>query len=1404
MAQSYVSNINFREQRFIGSSMTYDGVPVDVPAPGPFLSNISISSQVPNPETSVCTMTVVGVPGQDPDGTIYSGQFRVKRNVSTGNPVITVSGTGLTNSQLSIIRSSIFLVETPASNGIDDIATFTVNLTPIASSGIREFTVNIPFEDSNVDVPSNNIVIPFLNFDGSNAPPSSFPNPIIVSVDNGELSINAGNIRQTVPAISIQRNWPTSRNVTLASISYNNVSPLDYTLRLDVIEDFTNREGIRLVPANLTPLPFTDGTITTDLNLNMNAFIGLWRLPSGSAGGASFPYRESSIYRRLKYSIRYGIGRYLNGVLQSGDMLRYYIYSAESVELSSLVTGTGNNRKVSMYYNCNDSGAAVRRPFNLQNQTGSVFVSVTLNIDRTNSLNNYFELVGYHNGPATFRYEDFSNDMTVKDFVAEVRSRLLSQYPLWHNGLSFNIVTIYQYGRMGDVRSESITDLASSPNTPNSIVFVLEPEDANSSQFQREFIPHDLVTDPSNPVRKTFREFEQWLIQTFGSYGLILEWFIPNTTEWRELALIPFGLSLADTYVNLVQNRVQYGHSIVSDPQCLLDISSDSTHFSQYNANLLLQGTPIIVNTQTNTTIQQVATNITTQLNAVIANSSVRGSYPSYTMLPPRLQVNCSVPVSFYGNLPSANLLAPQTPNGSDVSVFAYGPSLWTRYFRPPNTLQLSEGNSVVNTFSKFNLTGVFSVATQVQGDAFTTLGDFVNLINTNLSDYITASLVDSNYGNSIILLNSSPISPWDIVTQGNINMNAQAEIPYVRRYQLSQYSTLVSLVNAIQTDWASNIDVSINTATSQHSDARPLRLISPFTTSDIRSNPLPKTLNGTVTNISNVLIPTENVTISYSIAFASNGGPGGPPGGGGTITSGIQVALGGYEKDGVFYPYTAPNAFFEPVYNTVFPINFTTIDADVVYLLVKSRTTEDSVTTYASTASCYSGLVRYSNGYNPYSINAFVPTDSKFTSVWTEQGLGVPVTISVPVYSTLMDVTIEDSCILDSITLKITNKPAELDQFGFLAVNRTNNTKSQTESKVARVFGLVLDNRGSWDVLISPEATLTLDPSGTIPHLGSYYNRNVFDDDESYDFSITTNLPPEVSNAISLIPVPGNPQVWILRIEHAVKRYLASLLAQNDDEESLVGCYLNVDILVKGRTTEVEGTARVTIYHDYTCVYDIGLCDFFWNLIDPPKPTGPEIIQNRIEVAYETLVDCSNLTTPINYNIAVNAPILITATNIPTFKNGNALLLIKSSYTPEVQGFYFPVGNQLDVLQFASCSSLNSNLPLMQRLNREFLLLPDRTSPITDIFEIRNLLNSESSYLYVKPQFSFPPDDNIKDCSNNEIVVVGIGYTFKNWVNGVREDDVVIGLNLLFPQGLFTSPEVDICYRYYYNQKET
>jgi hypothetical protein len=193
---------------------------------------------------------------------------------------------------------------------------------------------------------------------------------------------------------------------------------------------------------------------------------------------------------------------------------------------------------------------------------------------------------------------------------------------------------------------------------------------------------------------------------------------------------------------------------------------------------------------------------------------------------------------------------------------------------------------------------------------------------------------------------------------------------------------------------------------------------------------------------------------------------------------------------------------------------------------------------------------------------------------------------------------------------------------------------------------------------------------------MNASYDRTIYDDDEGYDFTFNdiTAIPSSIRNAISLSPVPNYPQVWVLRIEPAVKQYLAGL-RESAPAGSNVGCQLTVDMLVTGRTTGVRGIARVVIYYDYTCVYDVGLCDYFWNLQDPPQPNGPEIIQNQLEILYQPLVDCDALNNGGSNggNVELDIVWLTRIHHLPTFPNGNALLLMKSHLTSEIDGFFMP-----------------------------------------------------------------------------------------------------------------------------------
>lgn len=695
---------------------------------------------------------------------------------------------------------------------------------------------------------------------------------------------------------------------------------------------------------------------------------------------------------------------------------------------------------------------------------------------------------------------------------------------------------------------------------------------------------------------------------------------------------------------------------------------------------------------------------------------------------------------------------------------------------------------------------GSYSVAL----DGTVDIADLVQSLNSNLSGLFAAAVLDNQYATSDAdtLVNNGPIDVS--ISSGTAVFEVEFSARILQEYSFVQYPTLPGLVTAINAYWSSRgVTVSINPEALSH----PTEGIS----DNLQDNTalggenaynITFFLAGFVHAIDTPAPPVEYVTFNFNIRFAVGGNP--------NDAAGIQVALGGYESNGVLFANDAPNTFFEPPYNTLFPIEFTVHDADTIYLLVRTRENLAG-TIFTSEIQNYAGSARFNNGSPAQSLVPIIPTDPEFTAAWTETNLGNPPASQVPVVLTIsgganqVDVFIDERQISDSIHVTIHNIPSELNDFGFLAINRSNLSGSMTESRDGRTFGLALDNRGIWDVLIGPEAELRKATSGEFDYLGSSYERTILDDDEAYDFSFYgSSLPTQISSAISLIPVPGYPQVWVLRIERGIKDYLA---AQRDsvDRTSSDGCSIDIDMLVTGRVTGVQGICRVTVFYDVYCVFDTELCDAFWNLTDPPEPSGPPLIENQLVFEYESLIDCSRLDINSNDpNTDLSVPMLMNIRHIPMFENGNALLLIKSFYTAEIQGFYFPIGEDLSNLQFEDCSTVADNQSLSSRLNKTLLYLPNQTNPITDPFAIESLLATETSYMYIKPAFQFPVSDPLRDCGPNEVVIVGIGYQFKNWTNGLREDDVLFGVRMVIPGGVFVAPELQICCRYYYDQLET
>jgi hypothetical protein len=241
-----------------------------------------------------------------------------------------------------------------------------------------------------------------------------------------------------------------------------------------------------------------------------------------------------------------------------------------------------------------------------------------------------------------------------------------------------------------------------------------------------------------------------------------------------------------------------------------------------------------------------------------------------------------------------------------------------------------------------------------------------------------------------------------------------------------------------------------------------------------------------------------------------------------------------------------------------LFPIEFNTTEADVVYLLLRTRKKINGVDTYVTDPTCYTGLAKYSNGYVSQALQAYTPNQSVFINAWNES-FGKPAVVPVTLYASKTAVVFEDICNLDSLNVLIINKPAAIDQVGFLAINKTNNRFSQAESKVGLVYGLVLDNRGAWDILISPESILQNSNSGSIVYDNKSFSRQILDDDEGYDI-VVTSIDAAFAKYVTLTQVPNSPQVWVMQIDPNVKRILRQRRANITNQNNLNGCSIDVD----------------------------------------------------------------------------------------------------------------------------------------------------------------------------------------------------------------------------------------------------
>lgn len=515
----------------------------------------------------------------------------------------------------------------------------------------------------------------------------------------------------------------------------------------------------------------------------------------------------------------------------------------------------------------------------------------------------------------------------------------------------------------------------------------------------------------------------------------------------------------------------------------------------------------------------------------------------------------------------------------------------------------------------------------------------------------------------------------------------------------------------------------------------------------------------------------------------------------------GIEVAFGGYvKKNGVVVVNNAPNTYLAPGVNVFDRVRFDTTDATSIILLVRYR---DVSGTYQPSSKIFNfnqfqARVAYTNGQNPLDISATDP-DSHYIQPEEDNDGAVyslfPAKIVVPLSGITTYVTLDFLGDI-SATITVVNSPEQLDQFGFMAINRNNPAYQMQSSKVARNFGLVLDAFGAWDILVSPESVLSREEFGGIAFGGSRFNRSALDTDDRFimgigvpvinsDNDVTgfdqSSIPSEIRQYVSIFPLPGYASVWVIRLQPQFKSYMANI-RRNRSAQDLDGCFIDIPLYARASTSLAEGTANVRVFADVKCIFDYDMCEFYWNLgsaLDPEPFAG---VANTIKLEFEELVDCDAPANIIqdgpNRLVDISNTFIAKITDIPVLNNGNSLLLLKrnagQSEVISVDATVpFRINNAKRVSGIPNpfrpweydCSFLS--VAEVTKANKTILYFnPDDLSVFTtDIVQIASITSdSTSRWMLVQPRFGFPPTDEFGASFPVEEVIAGIGFQFKDW----------------------------------------